>query len=88
MDAGEEKGQELLADRPVKSMDFLLDTLLDMSVAALVSSSPSLGSRGPDPAATPEALPTTLRSPFDLPSIYSVHARGAKPMGSMHEVMI
>ena len=88
MDAGEEKGQELCADRPVKSMDFLLDTLLDMSVAALVSSSPSQGSRAPGSAATPEVSPRTLRSPFDLPSIYSVHARGAPPMGSMHEVMI
>ena len=42
-------------------MEFLLDNLLDLSVAALVSPSGSLGRL----AAAPEALGFTMRSPFE-----------------------
>ena len=59
--AGEDKPQELCAGRQAKSMEFLLDNLLDLSVAALVSPSGSLGRL----AATQEDLGFTMRSPFE-----------------------
>ena len=59
--AGEDKPQELCAGRAAKSMESLLDNLLDLSVAALVSPSPSLGRL----AAAPEGLGLTMRSPFE-----------------------
>ena len=65
--AGDEKGQELCAQRPAKSMDDLLDTLLDMSVAALVDPNVNVGCGVPIAAVTPEALPMSFRSPFDQP---------------------
>lgn len=72
--AGDDKGQELCAQRPAKSMDVLLDTLLDMSVAALVDPSVSPGCGAPIAAVTPEALPTSFRSPFDQPGRYGAYA--------------
>ena len=71
--AGDEKGQELCAQRPAKSMDVLLDTLLDMSVAALMDPSVNLGCGAPIAAVTPEALPTPFRSPFDQPERYGAY---------------
>ena len=50
-------------------MEFLLDNLLDLSVAALVSPSGSLGRL----AATREDLGFTMRSPFEQ----LVHPRAA-----------
>ena len=50
-------------------MEYLLDNLLDLSVAALVSPSTSLGRL----AAAPEDLGFTMRSPFEQ----RVHPAGA-----------
>ena len=83
---GEEKCQELSPERPAKSMDFLLDTLLDMSVAALVSPSSFLASTQAVGAVTPDALPVSFRSAFDQPQVYAAHALGARLMGRLQEV--
>lgn len=83
---GEEKGQELAAQRPAKSMESLLENLLDMSVAALVSggSTPRIGAALS--AATPELLPVPFRSPFDQPRMYP-YVLGARAMGCPQEAM-
>ena len=67
-------------------MEFLLDNLLDQSVAALVS--PNMTPRAAQNlvAATPEMMPVSFRSPFDRPVMYS-HVGGARAMGSPQEVV-
>ena len=67
-------------------MESLLDNLLDMSVAALVSggSTPRVGATAS--AATPELLPVSFRSPFDQPHMYP-HVLGARLVGCPQEVM-
>ena len=67
-------------------MESLLDNLLDMSVAALVSGGSTPRVRDAFPAAAPELLPVSFRSPFDLPGAYS-HVSSARPMGGPQEVM-
>ncbi len=63
--AGDEKEQELCALRSAKSMDMLLDTLLDMSVAAFVDPNVNLGCSATIADNTSEAQPISFRSPFN-----------------------
>ena len=67
-------------------MEYLLDNLLDLSVAALVS--PGMTPRAGQTlaAATPEMMPASFRSPFDQPGMYA-HAGAARATGSPQEVV-
>ena len=75
---GEGDDEALRAGRQSTSLDFLLDALLDMSAAALVSypGSPTGAAGG---AVGPQAWPAAMRSPFEQRAAHAARDMAAVP---------
>ena len=77
MPPGEDDDEALRAGGKSTSLDFLLDALLDMSVAALVCSTSSANAAAG--SATLKGWPTAMRSPFEHCGVHAARDMAAVP---------
>ena len=75
---GEGDDEALRAGRQSTSLDFLLDALLDMSVAALVST-PGSQTGAAGGAVALEAWPAAMRSPFEQRAAHAARDMATVP---------